>query len=83
MLRDALFASRKNPKGFRAVLIRLVVFGEWEAVFVAFEDLQMLLFAVLLAFQDENDQESMKIVKKIRKQGYDVKRCAMASMGCL
>ena len=64
MLRDALFASRKNPKGFRAVLIRLVLFGEWEAVFVALEDLQMLLFAVLLAFQDENDQESMKIVKK-------------------
>ena len=48
----------------RAVLIRLVLFGEWEAVFVALEDLQMLLFAVLLAFQDENDQESMKIVKK-------------------
>ena len=66
MLRDALFASRKNPRprGFRAVLIRLVLFGEWEAVFVALEDLQMLLFAVLLAFQDENDQESMKIVKK-------------------
>ena len=64
MLRDALFASRKNPKGFRAVLIRLVLFGEWEAVFVALEDLQMLLFAVLLAFQDENDQESMKIVKE-------------------
>ena len=41
----------------------LVLFGEWEAVFVALEDLQMLLFAVLLAFQDENDQESMKIVK--------------------
>ena len=37
---------------------------EWEAVFVALEDLQMLLFAVLLAFQDEDDQESMKIVKK-------------------
>ena len=64
MLRDALFGSRKNPKGFRAVLIRLVLFGEWEAVFVALEDLQMLLFAVLLAFQDEGDQESMKIVKK-------------------
>ena len=65
MLRDdALFASRKNPKGFRAVSIRLVLFGEWEAVFVALEDLQMLLFAVLLTFQDENDQESMKIVKK-------------------
>ena len=43
----------------------------------------MLLFAVLLAFQDENDQASMKIVKKFRKLGYDVKRCAMASMGCL
>ena len=83
MLRDALFASRKNPRGFRAVLIRLVLFGEWEAVFVALEDLQMLLFAVLLAFEDENDQESMKIVEKIRKQGYDVKRCAMASVGCL
>ena len=64
MLRDALFASRKNPKGFRAVLIRLVLFGEWEAVFVTLVDLQMLLFAVLLAFQDENGQESMKIVKK-------------------
>ena len=78
MLRDALFASRKNPKGFRAVLIRLVLFGEWEAVFVALEDLQMLLFAVLLAFQDEHEN-----CEKIRKQGYDVKRCAMASMGCL
>ena len=81
MLRDALFASRKNPRGFRAVLIRLVLFGEWEAVFVALEDLQMLLFAVLLAFQDENGKHEN--CEKIRKQGYDVKRCAMASMGCL